>query len=154
MDATDALLNEIRDQLNGLLVLVEAQRKDINKIQRWITAQEKKSKPIPCSAVITSPAETYEYGEVTIQIDEATWTKIKKGEVFTIQGQGWRFEGFDDDELTQDHWTFNEGKQGAVCVKLEDEDEPRWWGTAYSGCLSDCEIQEIPVKPKKHRAGW
>lgn len=148
MNTSNDVLNDIRNQLDQLLTLITKQQKDINKIQKWVTAKEKQLKPIPCSAVITSPAETYEYGEVTIHVDAPTWTKIKNGDVLTIKGQGWRFDELDEDEPIQDHWIFNEDKSGSVKVKMEDEDEPGWWSTAFSGHLKECDIEEAPVQAK------
>ena len=153
MNTPNDVLNDIRNQLDQLLALVVSQQKDINKIQKWIAKQDKKKRPVPCSAVVTSPAHTYEYREVTIQIDVDTWMKIKKGMPMTIQGQGWRFEGFDEDEPIQDHWIFNEGNPGTVLVKMEMDVEKDWWDTAYIGHLDECEIVETPVKHKRTRAG-
>ena len=147
------VLNDIRNQLDQLLSLVVSQQKDINKIQKWIAKQDKKKRPVPCSAVVTSPAHTYEYGEVTIQIDVDTWMKIKKGLPITIQGQGWRIEGMDDDDVIQNQWSFNEKAAGYIVVKMAAEEEPEWWDVAFSGEIGECEIVETPVKRKSVRGG-
>lgn len=151
MTKSNSLLLEIHNKLDEVLTLIAAQQKDINKIQRWIAKKDKLTKLVPCSAVITCPADTYEYGEVTIRIDLETWTKIKKGQPMTIQGQGWRVEGMDDDEVVQDHWSFNEKAPGHVVVKMAAEDEPEWWDEAFIGDISECDVVETPVKPKKLR---
>lgn len=131
------------------MTLIAAQQKDINKIQRWIARKDKPTKLVPCSVVITFPAYTYEYGEVTIRIDVETWTKIKKCQSMTIQGQGWHVEGIDDDEAIQDHWSFNEKAPGHIVVKMEMEDKQESWDEAFIGDISECDIVETPVKPKK-----
>ena len=151
MNTPNDVLNDIRNQIDQLLALVVSQQKDINKIQKWIAKQDKKKRPVPCSAVITCPADTYEYGEVTIQLDVDDWMEIKKGLPMTIQGQGSRVEGLDDDEVVQDHWSFNEKASGYVEIKMAAEEEPEWWDVAFSGDIGDCEIVETPVKRKRVR---
>ena len=147
------MLLKIHAQISEIKDLLMSQQRDINKIQKWIAKQDKKKNPIPCSAVVTTPADTYEYGEVTIQIDVDTWMKIKKGLPMTIQGQGWRIEGMDDDDVIQDHWSFNEKSGGYVEVKMAAEEEHEWWDIAFSGDIGECEIVETPAKRKSLRGG-
>ena len=147
MNTSNDVLNDIRDHLDQLLALVTSQQKDINKIQKWIAKQHNKQRPVSYSAVVTSPAHTYEYGEVKIQIDLGTWTNIKKGQLVTIQGQGWRLDGMDDDDVIQDHWTFNQTGRASVTIKMEVEDEHEWWDIAFSGDISECDIVETEAKP-------
>lgn len=153
MMRSNDVLNDIRNQLDQLLALVVSQQKDINKIQKWIAKQDKKKRPIPCVAAITCPAHTFEYGEVTIQLDVDTWMKIKKGLTMIIQGQGWRIDEMDDDDVIQDHWSFNEKSAGYVVVKMGAEEKPEWWDVAFSGDIGECEIVETPVKGKRARGG-
>ena len=147
------MLLKIHAQISDIKDLLMSQQRDINKIQKWIAKQDKKKNPIPCSAVVTTPADTYEYGEVTIQLDVDTWMKIKKGLPITIQGQGWRVEGLNDDEVVQDHWSFNEKSAGYVEVKMAAEEEPEWWDVAFSGDICECEIVETPAQRKSLRGG-
>lgn len=158
MNTSNDVLNDIRNQLDQLLTLITSQQKDINKIQKWIAATEKQSKPKPCSAIVTTPEATYEFGEVTIKIDSADWANIKKGKPVYLVGQGWKLiDPLPDgsDAFMTDEWTFNAKFPGSLKVELHDPDEYErlFWDEAFDGDLDECEIQETPVRAKKGRAG-
>lgn len=143
-------LNRIEAQISAIVALISQQQKDIRKIQKWIAMKERKPRIKQATATITAPSSYLEYPDMSITLNAKTWMDIRKGKQVTLKGQGWPL---DDEDTSQDFWSFNESGQATVRVYFPDPDneDELFTDTIFNGLLRECDVEESPVQ--KHKAG-
>ncbi len=135
------------EMLARLLVAVESQGKELRGLRRKLDALAK-AVTSPPKGVVIYPDCGYEWMNVQIKLDPATWTKIKSGQHVKVKGNGWTLEDGgvkspDDEFFHWDHWDFKGGIGKPMTVFMECPKDPEMSEYAYEGILRRDEFEEF-----------